>query len=89
MLSKLNAYKYNYRNEEFTDKNFPAGNQIGLMGQEVEQVAPELTMKDEKGFLHVNYQGLVPLLVKGINELETRLEQNEKEIQELKALLKK
>ena len=89
ILNQLNAYTYNYKNEEFADKKFPLGNQIGLMGQEVERVAPELTQKDENGYLHVNYQGLVPLLVKGINELETRLEQSEKEIAELKNLLLK
>lgn len=88
LINQLKGYRYNYRTQEFTEKNFPQGAQIGLMGQDVEKVAPELTKKDEKGYLHVNYAGLVPLLVNGINELEKRLAESEEEIKSLKAQLK-
>jgi hypothetical protein len=89
LLNQLKTYKYNYKLKEFADNKFPAGGQIGLMAQEVEQVIPELTKKDLNGHMYVNYTGMVPLLVKGINELEARLKQSEQEIRVLKDLLLK
>jgi hypothetical protein len=41
----------------------PWGRSIGLLAQDVEQVAPELVVTDEEGFKNVDYTRLTVLLV--------------------------
>lgn len=85
-ISKLNGYTYEYKAEEFKEKNFSKGNQIGLIAQEVKEVFPQLVVEDAKGYLAVNYQGMIPVLleaIKGqqqqIKELQTIIQNSAKE----------
>jgi Chaperone of endosialidase len=43
--------------------------QTGLIAQEVQKIFPELVQTDEKGFLSVNYIGLIPHLIEAVKEL--------------------
>ncbi|MDE6322632.1 MAG: tail fiber domain-containing protein [Paramuribaculum sp.] len=67
------------------------GVKYGLIAQEVQQVYPELVRHDDFGNLTVNYIGLIPVLIKSLQEIETDIERQSSEIdillQEL-ALLK-
>jgi hypothetical protein len=53
------------------------GQQLGLIAQEVEPVLPELvtTAKDAEQMKGLNYTGLIPVLVKAIQEQQQQLEQ--------------
>jgi hypothetical protein len=44
----------------------PWGRSIGLLAQDVEQVAPELVVTDEEGFKNVDYTRLTVLLVQAV-----------------------
>jgi len=50
---------------------------IGLSAQEVQKVYPEVVTTAEDGALGLNYAGLVPVLLKKIQELEARIEKLE------------
>lgn len=63
-IYKLNGYQFNWI-EESRSKDL----QTGLIAQEVQKIFPELVQTDEKGFLSVNYIGLVPHLIEAIKEL--------------------
>ncbi|MDP9957039.1 hypothetical protein J2X97_002705 [Epilithonimonas hungarica] len=80
----LNGYTYEWKKDEFPDKNFKKGIDIGLIAQEVEKVFPEVvyTDKDEMKSKSIDYSKLVPVLIESIKELQ-------KEVEELKAELKK
>ena len=41
---------------------------IGLLAQEVQKVFPELVNEDKNGMLSLNYQGLIPILIKALKE---------------------
>jgi hypothetical protein len=41
---------------------------IGLLAQEVQKVFPELVDEDKNGMLALNYQGLIPILIKALKE---------------------
>jgi len=69
-LKKLNAYTYNWK-----DENKNPDQQIGLLAQEVEKVYPQLIKKDTAGIMSVNYSGFVPLLIKGMQEQQQTIEQ--------------
>lgn len=47
---------------------------IGLLAQEVEKVFPELVVKDDRGFLAVNYLDLIPVLIQAIKEQQTQID---------------
>ncbi|GGD42188.1 hypothetical protein GCM10011514_02700 [Emticicia aquatilis] len=63
-IYKLNGYQFNWT-EEARSRDL----QTGLIAQEVQKIFPELVQTDEKGFLSVNYIGLVPHLIESIKEL--------------------
>ena len=62
-LGKIHPYIFNY-----TDKS----KDIGLMAQEVEAILPQLVKEGVRG-KYVNYDGVVGLLVKGVQELSARV----------------
>ncbi len=74
-LNKLRPVSYNLV------KN-PSGNnnhtELGIIAQELEQIMPELVKTDNDGKKLVNYTGLIPVLIKSIQELQ-------KEVAALKA----
>jgi hypothetical protein len=71
-VSKLRPVSYNLIKK-------PSGNkEFGLIAQELEQLIPELVFTDEEGKKLVNYNGLIPVLIKAVQELQ-------QEVAELKA----
>lgn len=83
-ISSLKGYSYEWRKDEFPNKNFRKGTDIGLIAQEVEKVFPEVvyTDNDEMKSKSIDYSKLVPALVESIKELQ-------KEIEALRAELNK
>jgi hypothetical protein len=47
---------------------------IGVIAQEIELVAPEATRKRADGYLGVDYEKLIPLLIESIKELNSKVE---------------
>jgi len=71
-VTQLEGVSYEWRNDEFPQKNFPHDRQIGVIAQQVETVAPELVSTDREGNKGVNYPLTVPLLIEAIKELKTQ-----------------
>lgn len=83
-LKSLNAYTFKYDNEKFKEKNFPTGQRIGLMADEVVKAFPECVKTDDDGHHYVNYSMLVAPLVETVKSLMTKVDELEKEIEKLK-----
>lgn len=94
-LKLLKPATYTFKVDEFKSLNLPDNKQIGLIAQELEKVFPELVSEikgrdhvDKDGvvtdrtpdFKAVNYIGLIPVLISGIQELQ-------KQVEEQKALI--
>jgi hypothetical protein len=62
---------------------------IGLIAQEVEPVLPELVLHggDDKEPLGLNYLGLVPIMIKGIQEQQAQIKTLQKRIKQLESRL--
>lgn len=88
-ISKLKAYTYDFKTEEFKSKNFEKGKQIGFIAQELQEVFPELVKEDKSGYLAVNYQGMVPVLLQALKEQNELNQSQQKQIEELKNLVNK
>ena len=73
-VGQLQGVYYNWKKEEFSDKNFQKGLQMGLIAQDVENVIPEVVNTDYDGFKSVNYSNLVALLIEGMKEQQQEIE---------------
>lgn len=69
-ILKINGVRYNWKKEEFPEKNFNDKNQLGFIAQEIEKIFPEMVFTDEKGYKSVDYSRLTPVLVEAIKELK-------------------
>jgi hypothetical protein len=98
-LKQLKPCSYEFNNV-YPQMNLPEGKQIGLLAQELQKVFPELVgnnifpeNRDRSGkiisesvsSLAVNYIGLIPVIIGGVNEQQTQLEIQESEITSLKS----
>ncbi|WP_420576426.1 tail fiber domain-containing protein [Ekhidna sp.] len=68
-LNQLGGYNYNYKADDKKKK------QIGVIAQELQKVFPELVKEDDRGYLMVNYQGLIPVLMQAIKEQQLEISQ--------------
>jgi hypothetical protein len=82
-VSQLRGVSYEWRRDEFPDRNFPDDGQVGLVAQEVRQVVPQAVIEDEDGYLAVDYARLVPLLIEGMKEQQKRIEKLEETIRRM------
>jgi hypothetical protein len=64
-LSSLKAFEYNL--------NGAKGRFTGLIAQEVEKVLPTAVKLDDEGFLSLDYNAIVAVLVNKVNQLEARI----------------
>ena len=56
------------------------GNDVGVIAQEVLEVLPEAVTTRDNGYLAVDYQRIVPLLVEAIKELSAKVENLEQKL---------
>jgi hypothetical protein len=65
-ISKLNGYIYNLKKDEKKKKKF------GVIAQEVLQEFPDLVEESSNGYLAVDYDQLIALLIESVKELNAR-----------------
>jgi len=78
LLNTINGVSYEYKRGEFPEQDFKEGKSLGFVAQDFEKSLPELLIKDEKGFYAVNYDGVIPILVEAVKELNVALEDKNK-----------
>lgn len=90
-ISRLNAKRYNYIDEDISESN----PHYGFIAQELEEVYPNLIISipnensensenDKNEIKGINYIELIPLLVAKINNMQKEINEMKKEIIELK-----
>ena len=83
-ITALRGVSYDWKRNEFPDKNFSEGTQIGVIAQEIETVFPELVHTDKEGYKSVSYSNLVAPLIEAVKELKLEVETLQKEIEKIK-----
>lgn len=68
-LRRLRPVRFRFRTDEFPERSFDDGEQVGLIAQEVERVLPEIVRTNAAGFKSVQYAALTPLLVHAVVEM--------------------
>jgi len=64
--------------------NYPEGTQIGFIAQDVEKIEPTVVHTDDEGMKAIDYARLTPLLVGSVQELNAKVEAQQKQIDELR-----
>ncbi|HSC36594.1 MAG TPA: tail fiber domain-containing protein, partial [Chitinophagaceae bacterium] len=98
-IMQLTPSTYDYRTEEY-QLNLPKGKQFGLIAQDVQAIFPELVaeqikpadtdpntkqvISQEIKYLGVNYTGLIPIIISGVQEQQVKIIALEKENAQLK-----
>ena len=83
-VKSLRGVNYLWKTEEFPEKGFVEGKQLGVIAQEVEKVIPEVVITDAKGYKSVEYSKMVALLIEGMKDLSAISEKQQQMIDDLK-----
>jgi hypothetical protein len=80
---QLRGVTYNWRREEFPNKSFDAGEHLGFIAQEIQDVLPNVVTTAEDGYMSVDYSRVTPLLVEAVKELKAENDRLETQIADL------
>jgi len=71
-LQNISGNTYDWKNEFEYIHGFK-GNDIGVIAQEIQKVLPEAVRERENGYLAVQYEKIIPLLIESIKELSAKV----------------
>lgn len=74
-ILQINGVRYDFKKEDFPERNFSDKNQIGFIAQQLEKIYPEMVFTDEKGYKSVDYARLTPVLVEALKEQQQMIDQ--------------
>ncbi|EKE28747.1 MAG: hypothetical protein ACD_3C00021G0001 [uncultured bacterium (gcode 4)] len=69
IISKLRWVTFDWRKDEFKNKNFTSGQKVWFIAQEVEGVLPQVVTTDKEWYKWVEYANLTAVLVEAVKEL--------------------
>ncbi len=102
IIKKLNPVSYSFDLENHKNLNLSNGTQYGFISQEVKDLLPELTtpivfpakldndgkeLSKKEEYLGLNYNGFIAIMVDALKQQQTTIENQQKQIDELKALV--
>lgn len=76
-IMALQAVRYEFKTEEFSERNFSKEAQIGLIAQEVEAVMPELVLTKADGYKALDYAKIAPYLIEAIKIVKSEIDNDE------------
>ena len=80
-ISKIGGYTFDWKElteEEKRTQHANSGHDVGVIAQEIQEVLPEVVKERDNGYLAVDYEKIVPLLIESIKELQKKVEDIEK-----------
>ncbi|WP_412469919.1 MULTISPECIES: tail fiber domain-containing protein [unclassified Halobacteriovorax] len=93
-LHKVNALRgvtFDWKTDEFPERNFPKEKTVGFIAQEVEKVQPELVKTGQDGYKSVQYGNITALLVEAVKSISHKIDKlfnNDEEVKREIASLK-
>ena len=71
-VSQISGVKYNWN--ELAEGKDKDKREAGVIAQEIKEVLPEAVIERDNGYLAVQYERLVPLLIEAIKELKEEVQ---------------
>jgi hypothetical protein len=81
-IKQISGNTYDWKSE-LKDIHGFEGNDVGVIAQEIEEVLPQLVQTRDNGYKAVKYDKLVALLIEGIKEQQTQIEELRNKIEKL------
>jgi len=81
-VMNISGVEYEWRKDEFPQKRFPSGMQMGFIAQDIESVVPNVVQTDAEGWKSVPYGLFSPLLVEAIKEQQEQINMQQTQIQQ-------
>jgi hypothetical protein len=81
---KLGGYEFDWNDKQTSYQ----GHDVGIVAQEIEEVLPEVVTTRDNGYKAVKYEKITPLLIEAIKEQNRTIEEQQRQIDELKDLVK-
>ena len=82
-VEALRGVQYYWKRDTVTDRDYPEGEQIGLIAQEVRNVVPQAVVEQPNGYLAVDYARLVPLLIEGMKQQQQQIDTLMRRVEQL------
>jgi hypothetical protein len=84
-LADLRPVRYEFKDQQ----THPAGEQLGLIAQDVQKEFPELVSKGSGGMLSLAYPKLTAVLLKGLQEQQATIDSLKQRVRQVEALQKR
>ena len=75
-VESISGNEYNWK-EGFDEIHTKKGNDIGVIAQEIQKILPQAVIERDNGYLGVNYEKIIPLLIQSIKELSAKVKELE------------
>lgn len=85
-VEKLKGVSFQWDRSKSKTLRFPQGKQLGLIAQQVEEVAPEVVSTAPNGIKSIAYSELVPVLIEAVKEQQKEITAQYAQIERLKKL---
>lgn len=82
-VKQLRGVSYNWKTEDYPEREFTEGLQYGLIAQEVEKVFPEMVMTDENGEKAIAYYQLIPMLLEALKQQQQQIDALQQKVDRL------
>lgn len=83
-ISQVRGVAFDWRDQDLKTHQ---PQHLGVIAQEVESVFPQVVTTNKDGFMSVDYSKLVAPLIEAVKELSERLEEQERQIEDLQSFL--
>jgi prefoldin subunit 5 len=75
-VESISGNEYNWK-EGFEEIHTKKGNDVGVIAQEIQKILPQAVIERDNGYLGVNYEKIIPLLIQSIKELSAKVDRLE------------
>lgn len=80
-INTIDAVEFNWNENQQTY----SGHDIGLIAQQIQEIAPEIVTERSNGYLAVKYEKMVPILVGAIQDQQKIIDEMRAELDEIKS----
>ena len=72
-ISQIGGYSFDWNAEGRAQDPQAQLHEVGVIAQEIQAVLPEVVVERTNGYLAVNYEKIIPLLIQGMKELQAEI----------------
>jgi len=82
-MLKIRGVTFEWRRDEFPNKNFQPGQKLGIIAQELELIYPQAVFTSNNGFKSISMSSLIPVLIEAIKEQQQQIDALEQRVSQL------